>query len=338
MNTEEVNSGSSPELEPETTEEVVDSSETQPGETEESLLSVVQAVAAESSAQALSDSEVVDSDEASDTETIDGASDSPSGEDYETGAVDGESQEDYTDVPFNKHPRFKELIREKNSYKARASEYESDANQYRQIQQFMNARQLSAEEVAEGLMLMAEMKSGDPAKAYDQLSKKLDQLAPFAGKKLPQELEERVEQGYVDRETAQQLYYQQMRASQQAALAQQQLSKQRQLEQQQKMTSMVDSVSAWETATREKDPDFDLKADLVKDRVRAHFAQHGMPKSSEEALAISMQAYDRVTEALRKVQTPKQPVRSAVGGRTNGAASPEPQNLLDVVRRAAAGG
>lgn len=320
MNDEEI-SGSSPELEQDAGNQVEESSST-PGETEDSLLSVVQNVS-----------------QADTQESADSESESPT--ENQSEIVDEEPEaakaDDFSDVPFNKHPRFKELIKEKNAYKAQIAEYEPDAKQYRQIQTFMESNQLTPEEVAEGLVLMAQMKSGDPAKAYEALSEKLENLALQAGKKLPKELEDRVEQGYIDRETAQTLYVQQVNAEREAAKANLQLQQRTQQDSQTQAAVMANTVAAWESATRASDPDFEVKAELVKDRVRAHIAQHGMPKSAEAALALSKEAYEAVTKTLRRVQGVKPAMRTAVGGKVNGSAAPEPRNLLDVIRQASAG-
>lgn len=101
---------------------------------------------------------------------------------------------------------------------------------------------------------------------------------------------------------------------------------------------MASAVAAWEQATKSSDPDFDLKAELVKDRVRAHVASNGMPRNAEEALKLSKDSYDAVTQTLLRVRGDKAPMRTAVGGKTNGSVQPEPKNLLDVIRRASAGG
>lgn len=77
--------------------------------------------------------------------------------------------------------------------------------------------------------------------------------------------------------------------------------------------------------------------DLVKDRVRAHIATAGMPRTVDEAVKVSKDAYDSVSDILRRAQGPKQSMRPAVGGKVNGSAAPEPRNLLDVIRRASAG-
>jgi hypothetical protein len=318
----EEQSGSSPELDEETTQVVDESGK--PGETEDSLLSVVQSVVEKSAEQSTQDSDT----------------DSPTEEQGQQAAQeqgDGQQADDFSKLPFNKHPRFRELVKEKNTYKAQMAEYEADAKQYRDIQGFMQSNNLTAEEVVEGFEIMAQMKS-DPAKAREALAKRMELLELATGHKLPPDLEDKIEQGYIDRETAQDLHQQRVSAERKAQLAQVQLDRRSIDDQRSQVNAMASAVSAWEQATKSSDPDFDLKAELVKDRVRAHVASHGMPKNAEQALKLSKDAYDAVTQTLLRVRGDKAPMRTAVGGKTNGSAAPEPKNLLDVIRRASAGG
>jgi hypothetical protein len=320
----EEQSGSSPELESEVNQATEAS---KPGETEDNLLSVVQSV-------------LEKSNEAEDTESL---SESPTDAQSEQGSetelepTDPARDEDDSKLPFNKHPRFRELVREKNTYKAQVVEYEADAKQYRDIQAFMQTNGLTAEEVANTLGMLAQMKSGDPAAAYEMMRGRLEELALAAGKKLPQDLEERVEQGFVDRETAQQMYQRQVQAERQAALAQSQLQQRSYQDAQTQVVNIANAVQTWEQQTKVTDPDFEIKVDLVKDRVRAHVAANGMPRTPDEALKVTKEAYESVTQVLRRAQGPKQSMRPAVGGKVNGSAAPEPRNLLDVIRRVSAG-
>lgn len=319
----EQQSDSSSELENEVNQTTDESNK--PGETEDSLLSVVQSVSAQSDQQSAED----------------GDTESPTEEQSQEAATEqttGEQPEDFSKLPFNKHPRFRELVKEKNTYKSQVAEYEADAKQYREIQGFMQANGLTAEEVAQSLEMLAKVKTGDPATAYELMQERMEALAVAAGKKLPTDLEEKVEQGYIDRETAQELYQRQVEAERKAQVASTQLERQSAQDQQAQVHAMASAVAAWEQSTKATDPDFDLKADLVKDRVRAHVAQHGMPKTTEAALKMSKDAYDAVTQTLLRVRGDKTPMRTAVGGKTNGSAAPEPKSLLDVVRRASAGG
>jgi hypothetical protein len=318
----EEQSGSSPELGNQDTQ-VIDEPST-PGETETSLLSVVQSVVEKSAEQ---------SAPASDTESP------PEGQ-SQTAAperAEDEQSEDYSKLPFNEHPRFKKLVAQKHAFRAQAEANEQDAKQYRDIQAFMETNGLTAEEVAQSLDMLAKMKSGDPAEAYELMQQRMQSLAVMAGKQLPADLEEKVEQGYIDRDTAQDLHQQRVGAERKAQLAQSQLDRMSQQDQRSQVNAMASAVSAWEQATKSSDPDFDLKAELVKDRVRAHVASHGMPKNSDEALKLSKEAYESVTQTLLRARGDRTPMRTAVGGKTNGSAQPEPKSLLDVIRRASAG-
>lgn len=312
---------SSSELENANTDQVIEDSN-KPGETEDSLLSVVQSVVEKSATD----------------ESNDGTTDSPTEDHSQTDEkTDGEQPEDFSKLPFNKHPRFRDLVKEKNQYKAQVAEYESDAKQFRDIQAFMQKHSLSAEDVANSLQMLAKMRSGSPAEAYDLLQGRMEEIAIAAGKKLPADLEEKVDQGYIDRETASELHQARVNAERQAQVASSQLEQRTQQEAQAQVVAMANAVSAWEVSTKATDPDYDLKADLVKDRVRAHIAANGMPKTADEAIKVSKDAYDSVTQALLRVRGERQPMRSAVGGKTNGSAAPEPKSLLDVVRRASSG-
>lgn len=318
----EEQSGSSPELDDDITQVVEESGK--PGETEDSLLSVVQSVVEKSNEQSM---------QGSDT-------DSPTeeqGQQAEHEQGDGQQTDDFSKLPFNKHPRFRELVKEKNTYKAQMAEYEADAKQYRDIQSFMQNNGLTAEEVAESLSILAQVKTGDPAKAYELMLQRTQALAVVAGKQLPTDLEEKVEQGYIDRETAQDLHQQRVSAERKAQLAQSQLAQRSVQDQRSQVNAIASAVSAWEQATKSSDPDFDLKAELVKDRVRAYVASNGMPRTAEAALKLSKDSYDAVTQTLLRVRGDKAPMRTTVGGKTNGSAAPEPKNLLDVIRRASAG-
>lgn len=297
-----------------------------PGESEDSLLSVMRSVTAQSE-DAKPAGEGVD----------------PPSNDSEVGQLDEEEadsakDDDFSDVPFNQHPRFRKLVFQKNKAREQLAELEPDAQQYRQIQSFMDRASLTPEEVAEGLVMMAEMKSGDPVKAYEALSKKMESLALAAGKTLPPELEDRVSQGYVDRETAVSMHQQQLALARQASEAQRNLSRRTADDTAAQTRAVATAVQGWETKTKSTDPDYSVKAELVRDRLRANFAASGMPKTPEEAVKLATAAYEDVTKTLNRVKGPKQEIRTVSGGKVNGSAAPEPQSLREAMFRSISGG
>ena len=124
-------------------------------ETEEDLLSVVQ--------DAMQPSE--DADSQSDEEYED---DDDDGEYSDSELAADDADDSFEDVPFHKHPRFKEVIDQRNKYR-------EGAEQYEQITGFLAQNNLSAEEAAQGFQIMALMKN-DPAAALDALSPFVQQL------------------------------------------------------------------------------------------------------------------------------------------------------------------
>lgn len=291
---------------------------------DDSLLSVVRSVsdAADKAVDNSDDDGEQSNSQADPTEGVDGQT-----------AKGEPDEDDFSDAPFSQHKRFKQLLQSRNTYRSKVAELEPDATQYRQIHAFMERSQLTPEEVAEGLILMAEMKSGDPSKAYAALSKKLEALALASGEKLPDELEERVQQGYVDRETAQQMYRDQQRLAREAATSRSELERRTQAEAASSAQAVQAAVASWEAQTRTSDPDYAIKADLVKDRLRARIAANGVPRTPEAAVELAKAAYQEVSEKLNKVRGQKPPMRQPVGGKVSGSVAPQPRNLLEVIKR-----
>src|SRR5690625_2232221 len=63
-----------------------------------------------------------------------------------------QDDEDYTDVPFHKHPRFQQLLR-------KAKTHEEDAKRYQNVQSFIDQHGLQADEAAELLVIGGDRKS-----------------------------------------------------------------------------------------------------------------------------------------------------------------------------------
>lgn len=314
-------SGSPPDMELATDNQAVDNSE-KIGETEDSLLAVIQNVSEQSGK---SQEDASESESPPESESQEAVSEE----------VSSQKEEDYSKLPFGEHPRFKKLVAQKHEFRKMAQSNEADAKQYREIQTFMNVNDLSPEEVAKALDVLAKAKKGDPAEAYKLMQARMDELALASGQKLPTDLEDRIEQGYIDRETAQELHQHRVKAERQAQIATSQLERRSQQDAQQQTVAMAQAVQTWEQSTKAADPDFELKVELVKDRVRAAIATNGMPKTADEALKLSKDAYESVTQVLRRAQGTRQSMRPAVGGKVNGSAAPEPRNLLDVIRQSA---
>lgn len=298
-------------------ESQVDASSSDAQGDDEGLLAVVRDAVEKTAVEDEDSSEMASP--AKDEATVEDGSDEEDGNELEQRA------DDYSDTPFHKHPRFKQLIRERNELRGKATQYD-------QISDFMEQNKLSAEEVAQGFKLMAMMKVGDPAAAYEELRKVTENLAIAAGHKLPEHLARKVEEGYVDQDTAQDMWREQYRAQREALLAEQENQRYRQQQVSTQVNTMAEAVTAWEESVRESDPDYDLKAEMIDDRVRALVAERGRPRTADQALEYAQEAYKVVSNRLKSVRGVKQPMRTAVGGKVSGTPLPEPKSLLDVIQ------
>jgi hypothetical protein len=129
----------------------------------------------------------------------DAAAASPA-EGAETGDKPGEGapkqpdNENYSDVPFNKHPRFRQLLSERNANKG-------DAERYRQVDTFIRDNGMSAQEAAD-LLTVGAMAKTNPAKAWELARPWVENLLKAAGEVLSPELQQAVQEGRMTQEAA----------------------------------------------------------------------------------------------------------------------------------------
>ena len=230
-------------------------------------------------------------------------------------------------LPFHNHPRWKEVLSERDSYKSRA-------DQYGKIENYMQSTGLQPQEVAEGFYVMSLIRN-NPIEAYKVLHGHLQKLAPKVGAILPKDIEEKVDLGSLDAESAKELAQARARANvlteQQSRLIAEQQTKQ----EQERRDSARSAVVAWETSIKQRDPDYSAKQQFIRDRVRLMLAQ-GEPSTPQEAVDIVEKAYAEVTEQMLKIMPRPQQARQVVSSSSSSvSAQPQPKSLLDVIRQAA---
>lgn len=222
-------------------------------------------------------------------------------------------------VPFHNHPRWKELVSERDSLRG-------DADQFRKITTFMQTNGLTNEEVVEGFQIMALMKT-NPAEAHKKISEYKAKLDPFVGEKLPDDVARRVAEGYIDEDTAKEL----------ATLK----AERNLIEQRQQAAREQEAVAAkgairnvvvnWEQQMKAKDPDWSAKQELVTDQVKL-MLQAEQPSNPEEALALVERAHSIIAERLRRFAPRRQPVTAVTSATSSATAVPLPKSLHEAIR------
>jgi hypothetical protein len=243
--------------------------------------------------------------------------------------ADPDAPKDDSDVPFHKHPRWQEMKRERDSYR-------QGHEQYEQIQQFMQVNELAPQEVADGFEIMALMRQ-NPEAALEKLRPFVESLELATGRRLPEDLSKRVEDGLVDEDTARETARLRMeadRARQQAEARSAADAERQALESQQnQVQSIQTAVATVEQEIQASDPDYARKQSFVMDRVRSLIIEK-TPRTSEDAVAIVRQAHKEISERL-KPMVQRKPVTPATSGDASSSSRPTPASLLDVVRQAA---
>jgi hypothetical protein len=297
-------------------------SSTPESETEADLLSVIKdAAQPEEEPESHSEAEEVERDEVA-------AESTESNADVEF----ADPEEDYSNLPFHKHPRFKELVQQRNEAKESAEKFDI-------MQSYLADNNLSGDEAAAGLDIMAKMKS-DPMAALKALQPYVQQLSQAAGIIVPDDIQSKVDDGYLDESAAREL----TRSRADAAWQKQQnaaLMQQQQYQAQQDQVDYLSSVAnEWEENARANDPDYDLKEDLIDARVQAlrwelgSNGQKFIAQTPEQLRELAQTAYHQVNEKYNAKFGNKTPMKTASGGKLGGSPAPEPQSLQEAIAAA----
>lgn len=285
-----------------------------------------------------------------DTEKGDSDADSDKSSQEES---DEETDEDGKKLPpFHKHPRWQEMVRERNQLREEAQELRAATEDYRKVQDFMRENDLGSDEVAEAVQIAALIRN-DPETARQRLSSVMERLDGFVGERLPEDLQRDVDEGYVTEERAKELarlrnqsHFREQQAQRERQRAEQ-VQRQTQEEQRRQQATQIlqqqqQAVRAWEQDIKSRDPDYERIQPLVYKELRLlarEATDRGRPpRSTDDAVALAKQAHQNVKEQVRRIQGPRQqvspgPSSSQVGSSTGGQS--QPGSFMEAVLQAA---
>lgn len=222
--------------------------------------------------------------------------------------------ENYSDVPFHKHPRFQTLLREKKSF-------ETDATRYRNVQGFLNKSGVSADEAAGALEIVALTKT-DPEKAWAAIKPIVQDLLVKIGEVLPEDLKSRVASGELTQEAAQEISRHRGKA---ATVEQGRTFEQQQREKADKEAhakSITDAADAWEADKSAKDPNFAAKRESLFKELNWIFVQEGKADTPEKVRDQLNRAFQKVAGVIApRINVPTPTVGQARQSQRRPAAS-----------------
>lgn len=234
----------------------------------------------------------------------------------------------FSDVPFHKHPRFQQLLRQRDTFR-------QDAERYGNVQGFLDSRGLSADEAANGLIIMGLMKT-DPTEAWKQLLPVMKNLAIAAGEVLPDDLQQMVNAGKIDPAAA--LEVSRTRAGMRNMQTQRTFEEQRRERQShtEAVQALGGAANEWAAKRQKNDPNFAAKLQAVEKEVAYLQRIEGHPTTPDGVRAMLDKAYKAVNAAIAPVVpvTPqrKPTLKPITGGQVAGNQRPAEQSTLDIVR------
>lgn len=241
--------------------------------------------------------------------------------------------EDDANLPFHSHPRWKAVLAERDGLK-------EPAERWGYIESFMQQHALTAEEVAEGYEVMAQLKGGpeDLSKARDWFAAKLGALDEALGNVLPEDLQSRVDDGLLDEDGAAELAKARATAAlnseRETARATATAAERERADITAKTTAMVDAVTAWETRIKASDPDYPKKEKLVLDRCLSIVRSEGnAPTTPEEATALSDRALAEINAEFKAALPKPRPITPGPTGTSTSAAA-QPTTLREAINGA----
>ena len=185
----------------------------------------------------------------------------------------------------------------------------------------------------------------NPNEAHEILQRHLNAVNELTGKRLPDDIQGKLDDGFLDEDAAKELSQARANLVREQQLRQQEKQNAERVEIEsrkqkadQQLNYLRKVVKDWEETTRNSDPDFSLKQDEINDRVAALVNERGQPVTSEEVLGIANDAYETVNERYKARTPQRQSIRTSTGGKLSGTPSPAPASLKDVIHQTLSGG
>lgn len=241
-----------------------------------------------------------------------------------------------TKLEFHKHPRFQELVTQKNEFQKRIQSLEPQAKRAEVLDSYCRDNGISEQHLASFLEYRRLLRE-DPAKAFEMLKGDYQALAAYSGEVLAPDLQAKVAAGTMDPADAKELM--QARSRQQH---QQWNSQTRgQTQQQQQVQAVDQTIGMWAEAKAAVDPDLKPGTPLWKYLDQAIKAERGSNSALSPAQVPQLveRLYKEAKEMFRSIAPKKTVVKKPLNGNNSSStASAVCKTPEDVARFISRGG
>lgn len=217
-------------------------------------------------------------------------------------------------------------------FRAQRRELQAQVEQYKPIAETIQQSGLRQDDVNILLALGQALQKGDAETFLQGVMPYVELCQELSGKKLPSDLQEKVDEGYATPEIAAEL----ARARHQASLEKTRADNARnhiaEQEAQARNAAILDGVRQFEESTRSRDPDYALKRDVIERETERLIRANGVPSSPQEAIQIAKAAYDFANTVFSRA-IPRNATRPTPSGsqRPSGNVRSAPSNMLEAI-------
>jgi hypothetical protein len=249
----------------------------------------------------------------------------------QTGKENNEGKEEGQEVPFHDHPRWKEVLNQRDEFKKKHAEIEQKVKEaepklkwYENHANFMRQYGISDQDFVNTMNFLA-LQRTNPAQAREILKPMWESLQSFDENYIPPEIQRLVDENEMTPDAAK------MMAKLQAQVTGSQRMQHVSREQQQRnqAQSIVEAVTSWEQTKRASDPDFVPKQDNSPDGLLemtaanyAHLNALRPASDARSAVALLEEAYGRAKATIERF-LPKKPATRQTPSSSKSSAPPK---------------
>lgn len=244
-------------------------------------------------------------------------------------------------LPFHKHPRFLEVIKERNEAKESLAQYKPLIDQATAINNYREQHNIKPQTFEAALNIAALMEN-DPAKALEALRPHYEQLQRWNGELLPDDLQAQVAAGTLPIDLAKELSLARLKTQQGQQQGQTLMQQQQELQHR----TILSSLQSWAEGKRTTNPDFAPKKSAkapdgvfeIANMKYSLMVQQRPPQTPSDAIAMAETALAEAQGFFKQFRTAPTPTKSlAAKSRSSSTAQPVIKNEMDVARAILAG-
>jgi hypothetical protein len=227
------------------------------------------------------------------------------------------------------HPKTRERI---EWFRQQRRELQSQVEQYKPIVESVQQSGLAQDDVTVLLALGQALQKGDAETFLAGVMPYVDLMQELSGKKLPADLQEKVDEGYTTPDIAAELARARHAASLERSRADQAQSHIARQEADARNNAIIDQVRQYEESLRARDPDYAIKRDVIERETERLIRANGIPQNPQEAVSLAKSAYDFANSVFSKAipRTATRPTPTS-SQRPSGSVRSAPSNMLEAI-------